>query len=72
MTSYLFTPAQLFETEANRKIKKEPALAMDIPKSFVSFPTSVMKATVRSEEDGEPEVQQQRNVDVVGELWSFA
>jgi U3 small nucleolar RNA-associated protein 19 len=70
---------QLFDTEVNRKIKKEPALVMELPKGFVSFPTSVMN-TSRSEDEEEGDEQLEldvntslsQDVDVVGELWSFA
>jgi len=56
----------LFDTEAGRKIKKEPELAIDQPKGFISFPTSVMTS---AEGEGGSELDQ---LDIVGELWSFA
>ncbi|KAF9448135.1 CBF-domain-containing protein [Macrolepiota fuliginosa MF-IS2] len=66
------TYATLFETDANRKIKKEPALAIDWPRGFISFPISVMSTDTMLIDDGEAEsAPLQQNVDVVGELWNF-
>ncbi|KAJ3570848.1 hypothetical protein NP233_g4128 [Leucocoprinus birnbaumii] len=68
------TYATLFETEANRKIKKEPALAMDLPKGFISFPTRARDAVLEQDDEEAKEdlVSLPPNVDIVGELWSFA
>ncbi|EKM82438.1 hypothetical protein AGABI1DRAFT_68058 [Agaricus bisporus var. burnettii JB137-S8] len=64
------TYATLFDTEANRKIKREPALAMDMPKGFIPFPST---KTPSIEEGGdEQEVELQQNLDIVGRLWSFS
>ncbi|KAF5357188.1 hypothetical protein D9756_006382 [Leucocoprinus leucothites] len=63
------TYATLFDTEANRKIKREPALALDLPKGFISFPTSAV--SVEQEGDSLNSAFSQ-NGDVVSELWSFA
>lgn len=60
------TYATLFDTEAGRKIKKAPELAIDQSKGFISFPTSVI--TSGEGEDG----SELHQFDVVGELWSFA
>jgi len=56
---------QLFETEINRKIKREPALAVG-PRSKV-FPDGEVPAVITEEEEGSLVTQQ----DFVGELWAF-
>lgn len=48
---------QLFETEINRKVKREPALAVE--SSTKMFPDP---------QDQEEHIEE---VDIVGELWSF-
>lgn len=61
---------QLFDTEANRKVKREPAFAMDLPKGFIPFPDTSNSSL---EEGGdEQEVELQQNLDIVGQLWSFS
>ncbi|KXN84634.1 hypothetical protein AN958_12234 [Leucoagaricus sp. SymC.cos] len=73
------TYATLFETEANRKIRKDPALAFDLPKSFISFPTSATNSSEGDHEgedgpEGDKSLEQPfvQNTDVIGELWSFS
>jgi len=58
---------QLFETEINRKIKREPALAVG-PRSKV-FPDGKVQEVVAGEEEGSLAGITQR--DFVGELWAF-
>ena len=57
----------MFETEINRKIKREPALAVG-PKSKV-FPDGEVQEVVAGEEEGSLVGVTQR--DFVGELWAF-
>jgi U3 small nucleolar RNA-associated protein 19 len=52
--------SQLFETEINRKVKREPALRME--SSTKMFPDPV---------DQKESVEARSGVDVVGELWTF-
>ncbi|GLB45172.1 putative CBF/Mak21 family protein [Lyophyllum shimeji] len=59
------TYGTLFETEANRKIKKEPALAVGVEKVRELFP--VAGAAGEEEEEGV-----RVESDVVNELWVFA
>ncbi|KAF8222502.1 CBF-domain-containing protein [Tricholoma matsutake] len=62
------TYGTLFDTEANRKIKKEPALAMDIGTQQDLFPIAVSREVdVEDREDEAVRVA----VDVVSELWTF-
>ncbi|KAG5636845.1 hypothetical protein H0H81_006638 [Sphagnurus paluster] len=56
---------QLFDTEANRRIKKEPALAIDFGKERELFP-------IVQEVPGEQDEQMRGQGDVVSELWVFA
>ncbi len=71
MNLVLPAPLQLLDTEVNRKIKKEPPLALDLSNSFTSFPTSAMKVAIGPGEDADRSLRSQQNVDVVGELWDF-
>ncbi|KAG6881704.1 hypothetical protein C0992_000385, partial [Termitomyces sp. T32_za158] len=57
----------LFETEVNRKIKKDPALSLEMGQEKKMFPVTP-EDTIETE--GEDEVRIE--ADVVGELWSFA
>jgi len=65
------TYATLFDTEVKRKIKKEPPLALDPTRGFISFPASTVNLTTGPKEDGDQPSQLQQNVGIVGELWSF-
>lgn len=60
---------QLFDTEANRKIKKEPALAIEIGKLGCLFPVAdaVPADAVVEEED-----EIRNSGDIVNELWVFS
>ncbi|TEB11089.1 hypothetical protein FA13DRAFT_1806178 [Coprinellus micaceus] len=60
------TYATLFDTEVNRKIKREPALAMEEGRTgkLDFFPA---KPLVQEGETEQPAVQ----MDVVNELWVF-
>ncbi|KAL0959525.1 hypothetical protein HGRIS_011238 [Hohenbuehelia grisea] len=65
------TYATLFDTEATRKIRKEPALAVDAELGTAMFSQlfPVASALADGEEDeGVAEVQ----LDVVGQLWDFS
>ncbi|KAF8329231.1 CBF/Mak21 family-domain-containing protein [Amanita rubescens] len=60
----------LFDTEVNRKIKKEPALAMDIDRPMLAFSgKSDGIAGTTLEDGGDDPVQV--GTDVVSELWTF-
>jgi U3 small nucleolar RNA-associated protein 19 len=63
---------QLFDTEANRKVKREPAFAMDLPKGFIPFPDASNSSISLEEGGDEQEVELQQRLDVVGQLWSFS
>jgi U3 small nucleolar RNA-associated protein 19 len=54
-------PGQLFESEANRKIKKEPALAVEMGKIVDLFPIGVDADADEVTLSG----------DVISELWTF-
>jgi len=54
---------QLFESEANRKIKKEPALAVEMGKIVDLFPVGVDKDADADEVT--------LSGDVISELWTF-
>ncbi|KAF8637279.1 hypothetical protein AX17_002932 [Amanita inopinata Kibby_2008] len=56
----------LFDTEVNRKIKKEPALAINIDRPVVTFASS----KEASEGDGDDEPSH-TTADVISELWTF-
>ena len=57
---------QLFETEVNRKIRKEPALAMEIGQMGDLFPVSAGECSRIEIEEAVGEK------DVVNDLWDFA
>jgi U3 small nucleolar RNA-associated protein 19 len=57
---------KLFDSEVNRKIKKEPALAMDIDRPMLAFSGKSDGIAGRTLEDGEDDV----GTDVVSELWT--
>ncbi|KAF8621393.1 hypothetical protein AX15_007846 [Amanita polypyramis BW_CC] len=59
----------LFDAEASRKIKKEPALAIDIDKLALTF-TEKRGDDPEESEDGE-DGQPQPATDVISELWTF-
>jgi len=56
-------PEQLFESEANRKIKKEPALAVEMGKIVDLFPVGVDKDADADEVTP--------SGDVISQLWTF-
>ncbi|KAF8068618.1 CBF/Mak21 family-domain-containing protein [Lyophyllum atratum] len=63
------TYGTLFETEANRKIKKEPPLAVELGKSRELFPIAgAVKAAPAEGEEEDVAIAG----DVVEELWAFA
>ncbi|KAG6813337.1 hypothetical protein H0H92_011885 [Tricholoma furcatifolium] len=59
------TYGTLFDTEANRKIKKEPPLAIDMGRNKKLFTVSLADAA-------QNEDVVQSNGDVINELWTFA
>ena len=61
---------KLFDTEVNRKIKKEPALALDIDRPVLAFPGKLGDLSAGSVEGGE-DGPVDLGVDVVSELWTF-
>ena len=61
---------KLFDTEVNRKIKKEPALAIDIDRPVLAFPGKLDGLSAGSVEGGEDDPVH-LGVDVVSELWTF-
>ncbi len=61
---------KLFDTEVNRKIKKEPALAIDIDRPMLAFPGKTDGIADRTLEGGGDELDQV-GTDVVSELWTF-
>jgi U3 small nucleolar RNA-associated protein 19 len=73
--SYAYAPTawgliKLFDTEVHRKIKKEPALAIDIDRPALAFPGKLDDLSPGSVEGGEDEPVY-FGVDVVSELWTF-
>ncbi|EAU89096.1 ribosome biogenesis protein Noc4 [Coprinopsis cinerea okayama7 len=73
------TYGTLFDTEVNRKIKKEPPLSMDCDKKFELFPSVELKLKSLKDheaegggEEGEEQVQSSTvQGDLVSELWGF-
>ena len=61
---------KLFDTEVNRKIKKDPALAIDIDRPMLAFPGKTDLIAGRTLEGGGDELVQV-GTDVVSELWTF-
>ncbi|KAM6503710.1 CBF/Mak21 family domain containing protein [Amanita muscaria] len=61
----------LFNTEVNRKIKKEPALAMEIDKPVLIFPTKTKKDDEEGKVEDEGDEVVQSSPDVVSDLWTF-
>jgi U3 small nucleolar RNA-associated protein 19 len=51
---------QLFETEINRKVKREPALAVESRTKMFPDP-----------KDQEEFMEERSEIDIVGELWAF-
>jgi U3 small nucleolar RNA-associated protein 19 len=58
----------LFDTEANRRIKKEPALAVELGKTGRLFPVALASTAAV---DTVEEPIQVEDGDVVSELWIF-
>ena len=62
---FLDDSTQLFDAEAGRKIKKEPALAMEIDRPTLRFPG-------RGDDDDDVEDESvQPSTNVISELWTF-
>ncbi|TFK40532.1 CBF/Mak21 family-domain-containing protein [Crucibulum laeve] len=63
------TYATLFDTEAGRKTKREPALGMELVKGVNMFPVA---SNDEKPKGVDPEMAAVTSGDVVSELWSFA